>query len=382
MTDDNNVKALLAEGFTKRFAQKYLTSLNSEEEVFFDLSFFKWSHDRGFCASDASIIGLNSENLKNYLSDYDYYRMWPNDSWLRFWHNDKLSLKYILNGTSYAKYLPEYYFYYLPKDNGNGYGLRRLIDCPAMGQSFRDFFECLKIKKDFACKPNNGGRCVGFHRIQYKNGELFLDGEKVCEDDIVEFVETHPNYIYTQFIKAGGGLEVIHPLIHTIRILVLNKDGVSPSLIGGYIRFPTDYSGVTNYVHKSDNNYSYVCKLDVSNGVFGDGKKIYINRTEDLPTHPQTGTLVCGKLPYWEVMAEDTKGMSKLFFGSEILGFDFGITPDGPKLMEINTFPGIQMVQVFYPLMLNNKFSKYVNKKIKYLNNLSDEERKKRNNIE
>ena len=380
----NTIDALLKAGFTKRFAQKYLDDINSENPLDYDSVFFDWAHSHGFCANHAICMGINSNNVSEYISDYDYYRTWPNDSWLKMWHNDKLTLKYMLNGTKYAHYMPEYYFYYLPSHDGKASSLHRLIDCPKTGQSFEDFIFVLQEKKRFACKPNNGGRSVGFHKMEYKDDSgFFLDNEKVVEGEIIEFIKRNPNYIYTEYLFAGYGMEKIHQNIHTIRVNILNEDGINPYHLGSYIRFPTDSMGGANYnSDMRDEDCFFYCKIDINTGRISDGIRWYKNRSVQSNIHPQTGREVCGILPFWSEIHVDSMEMAKLFFGTEILGFDFGISSNGPKLMEINSFPHVAgAVQLYYPLMKNVRFKSYIQKKLNYINNLSEKEILKRNMI-
>lgn len=63
----------------------------------------------------ASLYDINDINYMNFLSEYDYYRIWI---------NDKLTLKYMLDGTEYSGIMPKYY-YYTSMD-----GLRTLVDNP------------------------------------------------------------------------------------------------------------------------------------------------------------------------------------------------------------------------------------------------------------
>lgn len=380
-TVKNDLNSLLNDGFTERFAKKYLNDLKSENPALYDKGFFEWAHSKGFLASSASHLSLSNDNLNNYVSDYDYYRIWPNDSWLMFWHNDKLSVKYFLNGTEYSHYLPEYYFYYLPYGNNMNGGLRRLLDSPSEAQDINAFIAALKEKHVFACKPNNGGRCVGFHKLSYLNNHFFIDDKETTEDDISNFVFEHPNYLYTEYIVAGCGMEKIHPLIHTIRVLVINDSGNNPQVIGGYLRFPNESTGTANYVSNGDTQFAYVCNIDIQTGRFFDGTICFLNKTIKNSIHPSYNVLAEGTIPFWKDIFRDSVGMAKLFFGSEVLGFDFGITPNGPKLMEINTFPGLHYIQMFKPLLSNDVFKNYYVKKLKKINNLSETDKQHRNRI-
>ena len=75
---------LLADGFTERFAREYLSILERERQCgMFDPAYLSWAHAHGFCAESACAYGLDEDNLGDYLSDYDYWRLWPLNGWER-----------------------------------------------------------------------------------------------------------------------------------------------------------------------------------------------------------------------------------------------------------------------------------------------------------
>ena len=63
------------------------------------------------------------------------------------------------------------------------------------------------------------------------------------------------------------------------------------------------------------------------------------------------------------------------------LGFDLGITDKGPKLMEINSHPGIEYVQLHKPLMADPVAGAYYRSCIEKVDALSPEDKRARNNI-
>lgn len=149
----NSLKSMLNDGFSEKFAKYYLSILESEQtSSFFDPKFVNWAHERGFSAQSAMLYDINNENYKDYLSDYDYYKIWPLNSWTRIWVNDKLTLKYMLANSEYGSVMPKYY-YYMTQD-----GLKSLIDNPYKENlvDVQQFIKLLSEVKVMACKPCNG----------------------------------------------------------------------------------------------------------------------------------------------------------------------------------------------------------------------------------
>ena len=155
---------LLKDGFSKKFASYYLGLAQKEyNNPAYSTDFVKWSHSHGFLAESAAAYGLTENNLSYFLSDYDYYKIWPINSWTRIWINDKLTLKYLLANTKYGSIMPKYYYYTTPK------GLKKLLDAPKQleSPSIEEFKAVLAEVGQFACKPCNGTTSLGFFRMSF-----------------------------------------------------------------------------------------------------------------------------------------------------------------------------------------------------------------------
>ena len=237
----NTMESLLASGFCRRMGQEYLDTLAKEAaSPLFEEDLRTWAHAHGFFAETVACLSIDETNAEDYLSDYDYFRVWPLNSWQRVWINDKLTLKYQLSGTPWDRYLPKYYFY------ASTNGLVPLVDSGLVGSGtlvpdaafvspqpsnrpdFRqDFLALLREVGEFACKPANAELAVGFHKLSYDGGYM-IDNHPANEEDVWAYVQAHPNDIFTEFFHPGGSLAKISPVIHTLRVLVVNQTGIDP----------------------------------------------------------------------------------------------------------------------------------------------------------
>ena len=78
---------------------------------------------------------------------------------------------------------------------------------------------------------------------------------------------------------------------------------------------------------------------------------------------------------------EKILGIAKLFSLVEYMGFDIGLTDRGPKIMEINSHPGIGYLQMFRGFFTDERLGKYFRAKIDMLEALSEREKLSRNGI-
>lgn len=370
----NQLEYMLRDGFSKKFATYYLNALEHEKQSgLFDKNYMKWCHSHGFLAESGIAYSLNEKNIGDYLSDYDYYRSWPLNDWQRIWINDKLTLKYMLSGTKFDKYMPRYFYY-----SSSGYGLRSLVDNP-YDNSFNSFFSLLREQKVFACKPCNGAGALGFVKLEYINDDQYLfNSIAKTKGEIIDFINAHPNYVFTEFITPHTSLKEIDDKIQTIRIIVVNEDGLHPRIVGGYMRFGHKEQGGSNYLHTDDSMNIY-SGIDFVSGCFGNTKAVYVNMIEELEYHPDSGKKLSGTLPHFEEMCSGIIEIARLFFAMEFAGFDVGITEGGIKIMEINTHPGITIPQVFRPYYTDEKTAAYFKKKLARIDGFTQEQRTQRN---
>jgi hypothetical protein len=123
-------------------------------EIYENWEHCEWALEHGFLPGRVKLFGedFNEETYQNYYADYDYFMDHPLNNHFAIWINDKLTLKYMLNTSELAKYMPEYYLY-IENDGHYTY----LMDAPASLKKDSDFlYNLLVDKKYIAMKPNHG----------------------------------------------------------------------------------------------------------------------------------------------------------------------------------------------------------------------------------
>ena len=345
------------EGFTERMARSWLSSLEEERASgLYDAELLESVHGMGYLAGCACSYDQARLSTGAYLTDYDHFRLWPFNSWQRIWINDKLTLFYMLNGTQFGKYLPEYFFYSTPEGG--------LSAIPPYSPS-ASLVDVVRERGDVACKPCNGTGSEGFFRLSFRDGAYLVNWAEVGAEGIERFPREHPNYVFTEFLLPEASMSRIDPLIHTLRTLVVNPHGTDPEIVGTYLRFGmrevAEKTGSANYTYlRTAEDRDFVCHVDVDSGVYGDAKLVYATRIEDAPVHPDSLLEARGPISCWDEVRDLSLGIAEYLPLLSVLGFDVGITDDGPKIMEINSHPGVHYVQLFTPLMENPRFRSFV----------------------
>lgn len=380
MQHSNKLEDMLNDGYSRKFANYYLSHLEAEKnEKIFSEEFIEWSHSHGFFAQSAAYYNLTEDTVDDYLSEYDYYRIWPVNNWTRIWINDKLTLKYALNGTKYSNYLPKYYFYCDCEK-----GLIPLMDTTGNAEHINThFIEMLKSVKVFACKPNNGTSSKGFHKLSYHAGKFYIDDIETSEANILEFTKENPNFIYTEYLVSHDYFQKYNPLIHTLRLVTINPSGNRPRIVSGCVRIPNTFCATSNYLTSFDKNtYNLYTIIDLETGVFKESILEYPDHLQVTNVHPDNNLSLDGAMPDYNKLKDDILGISTYFNNIEYMGYDIGLTPDGYKIMEINSHPGIPTYQIHVPYFKDAGLGPWFKDKIAKIDTMSAEQKKLRNNIE
>lgn len=366
-----SLEEMKADGFTRRMANAIVSRMEEEKRCgWYDADYLEWAHSKGFLAESACAFELNESNIASYLSDYDYARLWPLNSWQRIWINDKLTLRYALEGTEWEKLLPEYYYYITNRgaEAIPGLGLEDGIEALA---------GCLEKRGELASKPCNGQRTLGFHRLSMEEGKPAIDGAKVGLAGLKAFVASNQNYIITEYLRPEESLAAIHPLIHTLRVVV-GRLGERFEILAAYLRFGQTLTG-SNYSGSGKEASNYTVAVDVDSGAYGNGKLIYFSRKPETSiSHPTTGVAAEGVLPYWDEVRRCSIGVAESLKFLDYLGFDFGITPEGPRMMEINSHSGVKYLQSMAPVYKDPRLSEFFERKLIELETMGDAEKERR----
>ena len=87
--------------------------------------------------------------------------------------------------------------------------------------------------------------------------------------------------------------------------------------------------------------------------------------------HPDTGASGTGQFADWAEARSMVEGLADRFNLVEYMGFDICETPDGPKLIEINSHSGGKYLQVFTPFLKDAYLGDYFRGKLAAIDALS-----------
>lgn len=307
-----------------------------------------WALKRGFYPYRIDQYGLNNDNYAQMLSDRDYKMLYPINNRYRTYIDDKLIMKYMLR--PFDEYLPKYYFHLMENRK-----VMKLMDYDIPGEiTYETILEFLKLKGNLALKPVAGRFGVGFYLLSYSDGEFYINQKKKSVQEIYDFFDKLDDHIITEYVVMNEVISNIYPgSLNTIRVMVINEHGDDPYIPRAFMRIGTKKSGVVDNTAQG----GMFCKVDAQTGRFYDGEKTNNHIISSVETHPDTGTVIEGIIPNWELVKEKLIEIANHIPQIEWMGFDIAITEKGFNIIEINSHQGLHRYHT-YPQDIKDYFNR------------------------
>ncbi|MBP1910297.1 sugar-transfer associated ATP-grasp domain-containing protein [Methanolobus bombayensis] len=348
-------KIMITKGYSPYFASKIPKMVIEDLIQNKNVSLQKkiWAYKRGFLSSRTNTYQINELNYRNHIPDFDYYKLHPINGKYSAWIDDKLTMKYIFS--PFDEYLPKYYFQL--EDNE----ILRLMDCPLdIDSTTNGILELLKKEGNLALKIISGSLGEGFYKLSYANGTYYINS-KVCEmKDIETLFSSLKGYLITEYIKAHDVINKIYDITpNTLRIQVIRDENKKPKIIGSFIRFGTQKSGILETPVAG----GIIAGIDLKNGKIYNPNIIINDDLKNIKVHPDTNENLEIIIPKWDDLKSKIEEISSYTPQLTYLGFDIIITNKGFKIIEINSLTSSTVISYYYPLFADEYGKEYFIKK-------------------
>ncbi len=255
-----------------------------------------------------------------------------------------------LNSPEYYSILEDKYFFSKVLE-GNGFRSPKnlyLIDSAGIynleSRKYIDEGEFLQRDLDGFCKIVNGYGGSMIYRIQVAEGKLLLNKEQKTLLDFQKDIGVEKYLVQERIIQHPVMNELNPSCVNTIRILTIKK-GQTIHIFQDYLRIGIN----NNYV---DNGMYGNIRIGI-----GEGGRLMdhaISNGLDAPSvtmdrHPQTNVSFKDfTIPYYQESVSMVKGLHELYQQFYMIGWDIGITPDGPIVIEGNNITTLLSYQILY----------------------------------
>ncbi|MEN8203320.1 MAG: sugar-transfer associated ATP-grasp domain-containing protein [Bacteroidota bacterium] len=254
-----------------------------------------------------------------------------------------------LNSPEYFPILEDKYFFYQTLEGQGFHSPRNLFIIDPSGiysmESRRPVTheEFLQCDFDGFCKVINGYGGKMIYQVEVSSQNLFVNKERVLLTDFLQFLEGR-KYLIQERITQHKEMNVLNPsCINTMRMLTI-RTGQEYLYYQGFLRIGINNSYVDNSLSGNitvgiDHNTASLMEFAMSSHIE--------HRTMDR--HPQTGTVFKGfKIPFYNESVEMVKSLHGIYQQFFMIGWDIGITPEGPIVIEGNNITGLDPFQTLY----------------------------------
>lgn len=349
-----------AAGMEYRWSRMFVKKLADDEKAFpVSANEAEFALKHGFYPGRVALYGLNEQNWKDYLPDFNYFMLHPMNNHFLKWL-DKTTLKYVLNSNGCESTMPEYYLYV---ENDDSYTY--LMDAPAHIAKGKNYImDLLRWKGVLAMKPNSGtSGGLGFIKLELRDGVLFENNKQIDMARFEEIKGNMRNYIVTEYARQHRELAKIWPDSEcTLRVIMVKNPKADIyaqatwSCAVSYARFGTSVNGGASNLSSGGIGIGF----DFETGRYNDFAIRYKRYCPDgntlLNRHPDTGVVWLGAgLPNWSYVKAKIGEICDHISSLDYLGLDIIITEDGMKLCEINSHPAMDYEQIMCGPMLKKE---------------------------
>jgi len=303
-----------------------------------------WLWRNGFFRKSYILYSLDSECIKNYVSDYSSHVKTPAiNGFYGEILNNKLIFYQVLR--PYIKWLTEIYCYI---KKGSVFNVCDSIKL----ETYDDVIDlCNKLKR-IVIKPITGYGGNNVYLIKSGHGALWINESKVTLSDLKHFLTKRDDYFVCDYVQQHQYAANIFPdVANAIRILTMWDHEKKESFIAAAAHRIGRVHTIPVDNWSKGGLYS---SIDLATGVLGKGAS-YSGGSELLwyGTHPDTHSQIEGVIvPRWQEVKTKLLEIAQNLPYLPYVGWDVVLTEESFKILEGNPWPGLNL-QIHSPLLLN-----------------------------
>ena len=163
-------------GFTGGEARRWVREVyrHKTRNYGFSRSETNWAIRHGFMPEQVAKLGINDENVKDYISAKDYAYLRPLNGTYSKWITDKVTIHTIFK--PFRKDMP--IVYYQISKRYDETTVTPLAD-DSLGYTFKEMFDFIRTQGEVTLTPANG---ISASTIAYKEGSFWFDDKKLSEE--------------------------------------------------------------------------------------------------------------------------------------------------------------------------------------------------------
>lgn len=293
---------------------------------------------KGFYSNKYIFYGLDHNNPKDYLSDYDRAtKTYHINGYYKVMLDDKIYFTFLVK--KLGDFVPEVYalitkkhVHFFDRTKENRAGLTGI-------------FDLIREKGRVVLKPFKGGGGQGILVAGAEKTTLTLNGKAITEEQLLSTIKgLNADYLAGEFIYQHDYASRIFPhSANTIRAVTMwDENADEPFLAVATHRFGCAATVPTDNMSQGGVN----ANIDIQTGEL---KKLAVLTDKGIvfrEDHPETGEKVTGLfVPHWETVREGILKLAKELKFIPYIGWDVMVTENAFKIIEGNSYPDMELHQ-------------------------------------
>lgn len=294
----------------------------------------------GFVPDQDVLYDLRHRAKSDYLSEFDWYRSrFINDPFNPMLNNKVVCAEVLKDHAL----VPETLFV---KNKGR---YMSYVDRKRLS-SVDGALETLKNVGSVFMKPIGAGKGKGVHRLDFRDGQTYLDEVATAPSEIKELLGRQDGWFLCRCIEQHAGLaKIYHKTSNTIRLITLRdprsgefKVFFAVLRLGTEKTIPIDNGSVGGLV----------AKIDLDTGILSEARSLWSQTVHHV--HPNSAAPIEGeKIPQWTELKEKMVKLAQQFPYLQFVAWDILLADEGPYIIEANTSSGVNIIQIWGPQRQN-----------------------------
>lgn len=198
-------------------------------------------------------------------------------------------------------------------------------------------------------KPSGGGKGIGAYRVAAEDDGFRINGEVLDRSGFDRWIAAQPRtFTISDVIDQSAWTRRIFPgAVNTVRVMTATSFVDHRAVIlGAVLKCATSRSMPTDNFQSGTGGTT--SSIDFGTGEVGPCISFDDARFQRTSSdcHPETGTRVAGEtLPHWRLLRDTIAALAAILPSPGVAGWDVAIRDDGITVVEINTLPGLNVLQ-------------------------------------
>ena len=309
----------VSRGFTGGEARRWVREVYRHRTKNYGYSMHQtnWAIRHGFMPEQVDRLGINADNVDDYISAREYSFLRPLNGGYSKWITDKVTIHTIFK--PFRGDMPKLYYQISKRYDET---VVTNLEDGVYGGSFAEIFDLIKEKGEVSLMPANG---VSASTIEYKDGEFYFDEKKFSEEALEKHLSGfHSTLVIREKVRTSDIVDN-----GVLNLIVFNEFGDNPVIGDAYFVFDEyEKKPVRTSEQRKEDSLE---EEDVLDDKF---REIRAEACDEV-----AGTWRGQKIPHWDEIKDTIERLCVFVPQLEFFGCEIVINEEGFKITKMMNMP-------------------------------------------